>query len=247
MITKKCTSCGRELSIDMFGVRSSSKDGHTNICKECKSKKDKAYREKNKDKLKEQAKQKRLENKEAINAKKRQYYQDHKEEILAKCAEYRKIHKEEKAKRDKEYAQQHKEKIQQYQQEYRAIHKLSNAEYQKQYRENNKERLAEYKKSPHVRYTVYQRNAKARDLGFELSEEEFIEISSLPCIYCGEYSDTYNNEPFNGIDRVDNCLGYQQNNCLPCCATCITMKLDYSVDEWINKMIQIINYYSSNI
>lgn len=176
--------------------------------------------------------------------KKKQYYQNNKDEVLQKCAEYRRTHKEEKAARDKKYAEEHKEKIQQYQQEYRDAHKLSNSEYQKQYRINNKERLDEYKKSPHIRYTVYQRNAKQKGRNFDLTENEFVEITSKPCIYCGEYSDTYNNELFNGIDRIDSNLGYSINNCAPCCATCNRMKMEMPVDEWISKMEQIISYFN---
>ena len=175
--------------------------------------------------------------------KKKQYYERNKEKVLLKCAEYRSTHKEQKAETDKKYAQKNKDKIKQYQKEYRDSHKESSAEYQKQYRIKNKNKLDEYKKSPHVRYTVYQRNAKNKKRNFDLSEDEFIEMSKQPCIYCGEYSDTYNNEPFNGIDRIDSDLGYSINNCVPCCATCNRMKMDLKVDDWINKMIQIINHY----
>jgi hypothetical protein len=244
METKQCSSCGRELSIDMFHVRSGSKDGHTNICKECKSKQDKEYRAKNKDILKEKSKKYREENKDIINLRKREYYQEHRDEILLKSAEYRETHKEQKAETDKRYAQANKEKIQQYQKEYRDSHKVLNSEYQKQYREKNKEKLAEYKKSPHVRYTAYKRNANNRSLSFDLSEDEFIEMSKLPCVYCGEYSDTYNGEWFNGIDRIDSGLGYHKDNVVPCCSICNRMKLDLNIDDWINKMTKIINYYN---
>lgn len=175
--------------------------------------------------------------------KKREYYNRNKKEILQKHSEYREEHKEEKAARDKRYAQEHKEQIQQYQKEYRDEHKLSSAEYQRQYRIKNKDRLDEYKKSPHVRYTVYQRNAKNKNRNFDLSEDDFIEISNQPCVYCGEYSDTYNGEPFNGIDRIDSNLGYFIDNCVPCCATCNRMKMDLDVDDWMGKMKQIINHY----
>lgn len=228
MKTKKCNTCGRELSIDMFYRASNNIDGHANICKECESKRKKEYRE---------------THKESIKKKKKEYYIQNKEEILLKHAEYRETHKEQKAETNKKYAQKNKEKIHQYQKEYRASHKASNSEYQKQYREKNKDKLTEYKKSPHSRYMVYKRNAKNRDLDFNLSEDEFIEISGQPCIYCGEYSDTYNSIPFNGIDRINSKAGYQKDNCVPCCSMCNKMKFDYDVEEWINKMIQIINYY----
>lgn len=243
MEVKTCSSCRKDLPLDMFTLRSKSKDGYDTMCKECKSKYSKEYREKNKDVLREKAKKRREDNKDLIKVKKREYYQANKEEILQKCAEYRRSHKEQKAASDKKYAQENKEKIQQYQQEYRDTHKSSNSEYQKQYRKKNKEKLDEYKKSPHIRYKSYQNNARNKDRIFELSEEDFMKITSQPCIYCGEYSDTYNGEQFNGIDRIDSNLGYSINNCAPCCATCNRMKMEIDVDDWINKMIQIINYF----
>lgn len=175
--------------------------------------------------------------------KKHEYYANNKEEILQKCTEYRQTHKEEKAARDKKYAQEHQEKIKQYQKEYRESHKMLNSEYQKQYRQKNKARLDEYKKSPHVRYKVYQNNARHKNRNFDLSEEDFVEMTKQPCIYCGGYSDTYSGEQFNGIDRIDSNIGYSINNCVTCCSTCNRMKMDLDVDEWISKMKQIINYY----
>ena len=176
--------------------------------------------------------------------KKHEYYERNKEKIAKKSAEYRETHKEQKAASDKKYAQENKEKIQQYQKEYREEHKLSNAEYQKQYRIKNKDRLDEYKKSPHIRYKVYQNNARNKDRNFDLSEDDFINMTSQPCIYCGEYSDTYNGEWFNGIDRIDSNLGYSLDNCVPCCAICNRMKMDLDVNNWIDKMKQIISYYN---
>lgn len=245
MEIKQCWACKRELSLDMFYKSSHSKDGHIGICKECKSQRDKEYRTKNKDRIKEISRQYREQNKDFIKEKKKKYYEENKEEISLKHVEYRQTHKEQKAQADKKYAEEHKEKIHQYQKEYRDSHKLSNAEYQKQYREKNRERLDEYKKSPHVRYTVYKRNAKKKSRNFNLSEDEFIKISQQPCIYCGGYSDTYDGEQFNGIDRTDSNLGYYIDNCVPCCATCNRMKMDLEVNNWINQMKKIINYYNN--
>ena len=93
---------------------------------------------------------------------------------------------------------------------------------------------------------VYKNNAKHKNHDFNLSENEFIEISKQPCTYCGGYSDTYNNEPFSGVDRVDSGMGYQKENCVPCCSTCNRMKMDLEVNDWINKMKQIINFFDLN-
>lgn len=35
--TKKCIKCGKELSLDYFGIDTRSKDGHGRTCKACKA------------------------------------------------------------------------------------------------------------------------------------------------------------------------------------------------------------------
>ena len=247
MYTKTCYKCKAELSINLFDKKSSSKDGYDSICKKCKSKQHKEYREKNKNALKEKSKQYRLDNADVLKEKKREYYKTHKDEILKKCAEYQKTHKEQKAANDKRYAQENKEKIQKYQKEYRDTHKLSNAEYQKQYRIKNKDKLEEYKKSPHTRYKVYQSNATNKGRVFDITEDDFYTITTKPCVYCGGYSDTYNGKPFNGIDRIDSNLGYFIDNCVPCCTTCNRMKMDMAVNDWFDKMKQILANYDNQI
>ena len=174
--------------------------------------------------------------------KKHEYYEKNKEDILQKSAEYRESHKEQKSARDQKYAQANKGKIQKYQKEYRASHKETNAAYQKQYRIKNKDKLDEYKKSPHNRYKSYRNNARKKERNFDFSENDFIEFTKQPCVYCGEYSDTYDGELFNGIDRIDSDLGYSIDNCVPCCAICNRMKMDMCVDVWFEKMKQISAY-----
>lgn len=48
---KKCSKCGLEKEIICFGKNLKCKNGINSYCKECKSKKDKQYRIKNKDKI----------------------------------------------------------------------------------------------------------------------------------------------------------------------------------------------------
>lgn len=86
------------------------------------------------------------------------------------------------------------------------------------------------------RYNVYKKNAKRRNIAFNLSKEEFYKITNLPCHYCGTI------ESYNGIDRIDSSGDYIINNCVPCCEVCNKMKLDYSIDFWFNHMRKIIQY-----
>ena len=92
-------------------------------------------------------------------------------------------------------------------------------------------------KSKENRYNIYKKNAKRRNLDFQLTKEEFYDITSKPCHYCGNFQN------YNGIDRIDSDKGYYFENCVPCCEVCNKMKLDYSVEFWIKHIKQIINYY----
>lgn len=87
------------------------------------------------------------------------------------------------------------------------------------------------------RYNTYKKSAKRRNLDFQLTKEEFYNITSQPCHYCGNFQN------YNGVDRIDSSEGYYYQNCVPCCEICNKMKLDYSIEFWINHMKQIINYY----
>ena len=85
----------------------------------------------------------------------------------------------------------------------------------------------------------YKSNAQRRNINFNLSKEEFINIISQPCYYCGAIS---NQEKLIGIDRIDSSKDYTLDNCVPCCDMCNKMKLDYSVKEWLFHMKKIISY-----
>lgn len=94
-------------------------------------------------------------------------------------------------------------------------------------------------------YNHIRRNAIIRGLSFELSLQNIKDICSKPCVYCGtepfaikSYSDTQQVK-YNGLDRVDNSLGYTLKNVVPCCKYCNKAKLDRSVDEfleWVKKV-----------
>ena len=99
-------------------------------------------------------------------------------------------------------------------------------------------------------FTHYKNNAKQRNIEWNLSEEEFKNIITQPCIYCGEapditktssYRDKY--EKITGIDRVDTTKGYFKENCVPCCKMCNIMKNKFSKEAFINKVKSIYNNY----
>jgi hypothetical protein len=82
-------------------------------------------------------------------------------------------------------------------------------------------------------------NAKSRGLSVELSEDNFFEIAKNKCIYC-DASPTEKTPPkkwqisvyLNGIDRVDNSIGYTVENSVACCKQCNWSKKDLTLEEW---------------
>lgn len=78
--------------------------------------------------------------------------------------------------------------------------------------------------------TAYRIGARNRNLIFELSDDEFRTLTSGDCFYCGiAPSQIITNgkcKPYvyNGIDRINNSLGYKIENCRSCCGQCNTAK-----------------------
>lgn len=102
----------------------------------------------------------------------------------------------------------------------------------------------------------YVRGANKRKLNFELTETEFSKITKQNCFYCGEspnrtiksnyksdISDVY---VYNGIDRIDNAVGYTIENCVPCCKNCNYFKADLSPMEFLNHVNKIYEYQNLN-
>lgn len=93
------------------------------------------------------------------------------------------------------------------------------------------------KKTVRGRYARYKEKSKRFNLLFSLTLEEFDNITQLSCFYCGEYN--YNGKT-NGIDRVDNNVGYVLGNCVPCCRFCNVSKSNFTQKEFIRKCKLIV-------
>lgn len=72
-----------------------------------------------------------------------------------------------------------------------------------------------------------------------MSKEQFREIITQPCVYCGESLTQERKTPaestgtfkYTGIDRYDNTKGYVFENCVPCCRRCNRIKETMDVEE----------------
>jgi hypothetical protein len=81
------------------------------------------------------------------------------------------------------------------------------------YKESNKN------KSENIdyKYNIHINRCKRDGIECELTEEEIKEFFKEECFYCGELGN-------NGIDRIENDIGYNVDNCVSCCSMCNYMK-----------------------
>lgn len=81
-------------------------------------------------------------------------------------------------------------------------------------------------------YTSYKRAAILRGYDFNLTFEEFENLIFKNCSYCDIAPLNISKKTmrsvfkYNGIDRRDNSLGYNINNCVTCCKFCNIAKKD---------------------
>lgn len=110
--------------------------------------------------------------------------------------------------------------------------------------------LPEGESSFNAIYSSYIDRAKRKNFEFSLTKEEFRNITSKNCFFCGvEPKQIYykgkrhNNGHYlhNGIDRIDSSIGYVKNNILPCCEICNKAKRDLPMSEflvWIDRLVK---------
>ncbi len=124
-----------------------------------------------------------------------------------------------------------------------------------------KKRRARQRQNERVKYTDKKTVSKTLDpdsheeLSWNLTLEEFTKLVTSPCQYCGGndyierkiYAGKFRN-PKNlpiaahlcGIDRRDPSIGYEPDNCDPCCKMCNYAKNAYTQDEfceWIARVV----------
>lgn len=85
-----------------------------------------------------------------------------------------------------------------------------------------------------------RQSATKRELAFDLSLDQIKSLVVSECEYCGaKPSNTdkrlqrYYKFAYNGIDRVDNTLGYVTGNVVPCCRICNTAKMRQSREQFL--------------
>lgn len=88
----------------------------------------------------------------------------------------------------------------------------------------------------------YRKRAVAVGVAFELTEDGFRSLTIASCYYCNQKpsqkkkatADCFGSYQYNGLDRLDNTLGYVLGNVAPCCGTCNRAKGTMPVHEFMD-------------
>lgn len=101
----------------------------------------------------------------------------------------------------------------------------------------------------------YKISAKYRNYEFNLTEQQCESLFEGDCLYCGIKPmqiklikrKTHPGCEFyyNGIDRVNNTLGYNIKNCVSCCGMCNAMKTDMDYENFIDHVCKIYNLHNN--
>lgn len=94
-------------------------------------------------------------------------------------------------------------------------------------------------KDPEVPFRIvvgrYKRQAKERNIEWNLKTEDAIRFMKQTCIHCGSEPsnvDSRTKQKYNGIDRLDPAKGYEKDNCRACCIKCNRAKSDMTLTEF---------------
>lgn len=114
-------------------------------------------------------------------------------------------------------------------------------------------KYSEYDSLCMVLYRDYIAGAKARALAFDVTFDQFKLLIVQPCYYCGREpqlryirANRLRKKEFltaNGLDRVDNKLGYLMLNIVPCCGICNRMKSNMASTDFLTHIKSIASRF----
>lgn len=104
----------------------------------------------------------------------------------------------------------------------------------------------------------YKRAAEKRNYSFELTKEQFNDLIVSDCHYCGDKpsmyykygkgksGERYTDFKYNGVDRVNNDIGYVKHNVVSCCKICNNSKSTLTQLEWDEWLKRIFDFRRFN-
>lgn len=146
----------------------------------------------------------------------------------------------------KKYYNKTKDKWGQYNKDYYQENRVDIRTYQNKYYFDNNEKMRVQQKERRNKkpilytYNDYKFRSKKKGLEFNLSLEGFSVLVCSKCHYCDQLT-----KVINGVDRVNNDIGYVLENCVTCCKICNTMKMDLSYENFLKHVLKISNRFNS--
>jgi len=116
-----------------------------------------------------------------------------------------------------------------------------NAKNMIKWKAKNPEKVAIAKKkknaNPHYKLQYYKRRAEEDGREWSITDEEALDMFHDKCHFCDSIEAT-----INGIDRVNNSLGYTTDNTVACCSMCNYMKNTLDIVTFLKRCIHIASY-----
>ena len=211
---KQCNTCSQIYPLDQFV----GKLGETKTCFTCREDNKRADAKRDMDHTRELARSN--EKKPERKAVKQAW----KDENVEKCATYWMEYRKRQIQKDLD------------------AYLKKNAAQAKKWRDANPEKVKQNnlnkKNNINSHYKTYQMSASDKKLDFKLSVEEFEQMVSLPCYYCGIIQE----KGFNGIDRLHSSDPYIKSNCVSCCEMCNMMKGTTGPNTFVGRVEHILTH-----
>lgn len=107
-----------------------------------------------------------------------------------------------------------------------ACKKCTNRKRREKYKTSGEQERIKNKEKKYTvrgRYCRLREDTKKRNIIASITEEQYANLISQPCYYCNNILGT-KVVCGVGLDRINNNIGYELNNVLPCCNFCNTVK-----------------------
>lgn len=93
-------------------------------------------------------------------------------------------------------------------------------------------------------YNRYRNRAGDRNKEFDISKDFYEKLKKDTCYLCGKKTQFGH---VNGIDRINDKIGYVESNCASCCGNCNYLKRNYKLFDFIFKCCQIFNTHKNKL
>lgn len=108
---------------------------------------------------------------------------------------------------------------------------------------SSRKRLSDSDRVKNSLIQEYNNSATQRGLVYNLNETFLSSSVKMDCHYCGKPPSKPHRKCetflYNGLDRVDNNIGYTESNVVPCCYICNKMKGELPVEDFLEHLNKI--------